>query len=104
VTCLLTRDQSSKQVASRGKETRPPNPVLRKRRNEVSETAKGAETRSLTASVTVPGFSHQNHFDRCKHYARQVHIRLRKGTQVPYMAHLFGVASLVLGDVSDPDL
>jgi len=24
--------------------------------------------------------------------------------QVPYMAHLLGVASLVLGDVSDPDL
>ena len=31
-------------------------------------------------------------------YARQVHVGLRKGTQVPYMAHLLGVASLVLGE------
>jgi hypothetical protein len=35
---------------------------------------------------------------------RQVHNRLRKGTQVPYMTHLLGVASLVVRDVSDPDL
>ena len=27
-----------------------------------------------------------------------------KATQVPYIAHLLGVASLVVGDVSDPDL
>lgn len=31
-------------------------------------------------------------------YAREVHVGLRKGTQVPYMAHLLGVASLVLGE------
>jgi (p)ppGpp synthase/HD superfamily hydrolase len=31
-------------------------------------------------------------------YARQVHVSLRKGTQVPYMAHLLGVAALVLGE------
>ena len=31
-------------------------------------------------------------------YARQVHVSPRKGTQVPYMAHLLGVASLVLGE------
>jgi len=31
-------------------------------------------------------------------YARQVHVGLRKGTQVPYMAHLLGVKSLVLGE------
>jgi (p)ppGpp synthase/HD superfamily hydrolase len=31
-------------------------------------------------------------------YARQVHVGVRKGTQVPYMAHLLGVASLVLGE------
>src|SRR6516165_8564164 len=30
-------------------------------------------------------------------YARQVHTGFRKGTQVPYMAHLLGVASLVMG-------
>ena len=37
-------------------------------------------------------------------YARQVHVRPRTRTQVRYMAHLLGVASLVLGEVSDPDL
>jgi (p)ppGpp synthase/HD superfamily hydrolase len=31
-------------------------------------------------------------------YARRVHVELRKRTQVPYMAHLLGVASLVLGE------
>src|SRR5437667_7257624 len=31
-------------------------------------------------------------------HARQVHVSLRKWTQVPYMAHLLGVASLVLGE------
>ena len=31
-------------------------------------------------------------------YARQVHTGFRKGTQVPYMAHLLGVASIVLGE------
>ena len=29
-------------------------------------------------------------------YARQVHANYRKGTNVPYMAHLLGVASLVM--------
>ncbi len=31
-------------------------------------------------------------------YARQIHSGFRKGTEVPYMAHLLGVASLVLGE------
>jgi (p)ppGpp synthase/HD superfamily hydrolase len=31
-------------------------------------------------------------------YAREIHIGFRKGTQVPYVAHLLGVASLVLGE------
>src|SRR5215475_10349031 len=37
-------------------------------------------------------------FTHAVDYARQVHVGLRKGTQVPYMAHLLGVASLVLGE------
>src|ERR1700756_1746310 len=37
-------------------------------------------------------------FTQAVDYARQVHVSLRKGTQVPYMAHLLGVASLVLGE------
>ncbi len=31
-------------------------------------------------------------------YARQIHVNYRKGTNVPYMAHLLGVASLVMGE------
>jgi (p)ppGpp synthase/HD superfamily hydrolase len=31
-------------------------------------------------------------------YARSLHTETRKGTSVPYMAHLFGVAALVLGE------
>lgn len=37
-------------------------------------------------------------FSRAVDYARQVHVNYRKGTCVPYMAHLLGVASLVLGE------
>ena len=37
-------------------------------------------------------------FTQAVDYARQIHVSLRKGTQVPYMAHLLGVASLVLGE------
>jgi GTP pyrophosphokinase len=37
-------------------------------------------------------------FSRAVDYARQVHINYRKGTEVPYMAHLLGVASLVMGE------
>jgi (p)ppGpp synthase/HD superfamily hydrolase len=32
-------------------------------------------------------------------YARILHIERRKGTDIPYMAHLLGVASLVMGEV-----
>ena len=31
-------------------------------------------------------------------YARILHIERRKGTDVPYMAHLLGIASLVMGE------
>jgi (p)ppGpp synthase/HD superfamily hydrolase len=37
-------------------------------------------------------------FSRAVDYARQVHVNYRKGTCVPYMAHLLGVAALVLGE------
>jgi (p)ppGpp synthase/HD superfamily hydrolase len=37
-------------------------------------------------------------FVRGVDYARQVHVNYRKGTCVPYMAHLLGVASLVMGE------
>ena len=31
-------------------------------------------------------------------YARHIHIERRKGTDIPYIAHLLGVASLVMGE------
>jgi len=37
-------------------------------------------------------------FTRAIDYARQVHINYRKETSVPYIAHLIGVASLVMGE------
>jgi (p)ppGpp synthase/HD superfamily hydrolase len=37
-------------------------------------------------------------FTRAIDYARNVHVGARKKTEVPYMAHLLGVASLVLGE------
>jgi (p)ppGpp synthase/HD superfamily hydrolase len=37
-------------------------------------------------------------FTQAFDYARQVHTGFRKGSQVPYLAHLLGVASLVLGE------
>ena len=37
-------------------------------------------------------------FTQAVDYARQIHVGSRKGTQVPYMAHLLGVASLVMGE------
>jgi (p)ppGpp synthase/HD superfamily hydrolase len=37
-------------------------------------------------------------FTRAVDYARQLHTETRKGTQIPYMAHLLGVASLVMAE------
>jgi (p)ppGpp synthase/HD superfamily hydrolase len=37
-------------------------------------------------------------------YARHIHIERRKGTEVPYMAHLIGVASLVMGEAGDTEV
>jgi hypothetical protein len=50
-------------------------------------------------NIEGPGSAEFLHLtDRFSHaidYARQVHVNYRKGTSVPYMAHLLGVA----GDV-----
>ncbi|MGB7265609.1 MAG: HD domain-containing protein [Terracidiphilus sp.] len=37
-------------------------------------------------------------FTRAVDYARKLHTETRKGTQIPYMAHLLGVAALVMGE------
>jgi len=36
-------------------------------------------------------------FTEAVEYARQLHTEYRKGTDIPYMAHLLGVAALVMG-------
>src|SRR5512141_750990 len=43
-------------------------------------------------------------FDEAVRYAREVHAgQTRKGTSVPYIAHLLGVASIVLDDGGSED-
>jgi len=37
-------------------------------------------------------------FTEAIEYARQLHTEFRKGTDIPYMAHLLGVAALVMGE------
>jgi (p)ppGpp synthase/HD superfamily hydrolase len=37
-------------------------------------------------------------FTEAVEYARQYHTEFRKGTDIPYMAHLLGVAALVMGE------
>ncbi len=37
-------------------------------------------------------------FSSAMDYARHLHIERRKGTDIPFMAHLLGVASLVMGE------
>ena len=37
-------------------------------------------------------------FTQAVEYAREVHSEMRKGTEIPYMAHLLGVAALVMGE------
>jgi len=44
-------------------------------------------------------FALSSRFTQAADYARQIHRGWRKGTQVPYMAHLLGVASIVMGEV-----
>jgi (p)ppGpp synthase/HD superfamily hydrolase len=39
-----------------------------------------------------------NQFSQAVDYARHLHIERRKGTGIPYMAHLLGVAALVMGE------
>jgi hypothetical protein len=51
--------------------------------------------------MTDQGFSSLylgDRFLRAVQYARDLHIENRKSTDVPYMAHLLGVASLVMGE------
>jgi len=55
--------------------------------------------RSAKDSADEPGvLLLSDRFTRAVDYARVLHIERRKGTEIPYMAHLLGVASLVMGE------
>lgn len=53
--------------------------------------------------MTGPKMDQQLHlterFSSAVNYARCLHVERRKGTSIPFMAHLLGVASLVMGEV-----
>lgn len=42
-------------------------------------------------------------FTQAIDYARTLHIEQRKGSRIPYMAHLLGVAALVMGETGHVD-
>ena len=49
-------------------------------------------------SETQPDLLLTERFTKAVDYARLLHTEFRKGTRIPYMAHLLGVASLVLSE------
>jgi (p)ppGpp synthase/HD superfamily hydrolase len=57
------------------------------------------KARSKSKNKNATGQLHlTSRFTSAIEYARILHIERRKGTDVPYMAHLLGVASLVMGE------
>jgi (p)ppGpp synthase/HD superfamily hydrolase len=59
--------------------------------NTTNEQASDAETR-------MPLLHLGDRFSRAVDYVRILHIERRKGSDIPSMAHLLGVASLVIGE------
>ncbi len=55
------------------------------------------------AEVTDTSLHFTERLTRAVDYARHLHIERRKGTGIPSMAHLFGVASLVMGEAGLAD-
>jgi (p)ppGpp synthase/HD superfamily hydrolase len=51
-----------------------------------------------TSTMTAGQLHLSSRFTSAMEYARILHIERRKGTDIPYMAHLLGVASLVMGE------
>jgi GTP pyrophosphokinase len=50
------------------------------------------------SDLLVPDLVLTDRFTKAVDYARRLHTEFRKGTRIPYIAHLLGVASLVLGE------
>ena len=55
-------------------------------------------TRNDPESLITKPLHLSSRFTSAVEYARILHIERRKGTDIPYMAHLLGVAALVLGE------
>jgi (p)ppGpp synthase/HD superfamily hydrolase len=53
---------------------------------------------NVSAAAKDPVTQLTHHFTEAVEYARTLHTETRKSTSVPYLAHLLGVASLVLGE------
>lgn len=51
-----------------------------------------------TKTKEIPQLHLTNRLTSAVDYARHLHIERRKGTEIPYVAHLLGVASLVMGE------
>src|SRR5436853_7099989 len=54
--------------------------------------------KSMSTKEEHRAFVLTRRFIQAVDYARQIHTGWRKGTHVPYMAHLLGVASVVMGE------
>src|SRR6266550_4732446 len=54
--------------------------------------------KSMSTKEEHRAFVLTRRFIQAVDYAQQIHTGWRKGTHVPYMAHLLGVASLVMGE------
>jgi (p)ppGpp synthase/HD superfamily hydrolase len=61
-------------------------------------TAKKEAKRSAAEALHL-----SERFTRAADYARILHIERRKGTEIPFMAHLLGVAALVMGEAGHVD-
>jgi GTP pyrophosphokinase len=59
--------------------------------------SRSLEESKMSADANAPLLLSER-FTRAVEYARTLHIERRKGTEIPYMAHLLGVASLVMGE------
>jgi GTP pyrophosphokinase len=48
--------------------------------------------------IPQDGLLLSNRFTKAVDYARQLHTEFRKGTRIPYMAHLLGVTAIVMAE------
>jgi GTP pyrophosphokinase len=57
-----------------------------------------AKEKEIDGTLGAKPLHLSSRFTQAVNYARILHIERRKGTDIPYMAHLVGVAALVMGE------